>query len=509
MTVGDAATIVDANLRASVMLGVARGALVGQPLTRFVLPEDQDTYYRHRREVAVDGQQRVGELRMVKADGAPFWARLESVASQEAALGRLIRTTISDITELRRLHAEVAQSDRMASVGLLAAGVAHELNNPLTYTLPAVIELAEFLPELAAAVESGRVALANTGGGRGRDDVTSAAAEVIDPDRLADLVVGARDAAVGLRKIHKIVRGFSYFSRIETPGVVPIDLNEAATHAIQMTAHELRPRATLVTDFGRVPRVLATEGKLAQVFLNLLANAAQAIPPGDPTNNHVRVRTWTDDLGCVCAEVRDSGCGIAPEDLERIFEPFFTGEPRRGTGLGLAIARRIVTQLGGEIRVESRAGQGSRFELRFPTQGAEPARQVEVVAVPPPIRGRVLIVDDEDMVRAALVRILRDSHDVVEVGSGRAAMELLGAGGEFDVVLCDVMMPDVSGVALHRWLADSNPQLVSNLMFLSGGVVVPETRAYLTRHGCVCLDKPVSVAELRSLVAARVAAAPR
>jgi anti-sigma regulatory factor (Ser/Thr protein kinase) len=205
-----------------------------------------------------------------------------------------------------------------------------------------------------------------------------------------------------------------------------------------------------------LPKIWASEGKLAQVFLNLLINAAHAIDEGDADNNRITLRTWVEGED-VLAEVKDTGKGIPPENLERIFDPFFsTKGPGKGSGLGLAICRSIVAEFEGTIRVESQMGKGTRFVLRFPVKPDELEERCVTGAPGKPqpvtVRGRILVVDDEEVLRRTMQRLLGAEHDVSLAASGAEARSLLERDSSFDLILCDLMMPEMTGMDLHVWL---------------------------------------------------------
>jgi CheY-like chemotaxis protein len=270
-----------------------------------------------------------------------------------------------------------------------------------------------------------------------------------------------------------------------------------------MAGAEIRHRARLVRDFGETPLIEANEGRLGEVFLNLLVNAAQALPDGAAQDHEIRVVTrGAGDK--VKVEIHDTGSGIAPEDLSHLFEPFFTTKPPGvGTGLGLSICHGIVTRMGGTIEVASQPGRGSSFTVTLPigtASSADDAKPPAAAQIPARTgRARVLAIDDDPMVLAAIRRTLGE-HEVVSLDDGRQALTLLAGDRAFDVILCDVMMPNLSGVELHEQLAAVAPLLQQRVVFLTGGAFTERTRDFLDRVPNRRLDKPFDIAELRALV---------
>jgi two-component system, cell cycle sensor histidine kinase and response regulator CckA len=450
------------------------------------------------------------DLPVVRKDGTVFLADVRGARvildGAPFAIG-----SFRDMTELHRLQASLAQSDRLASMGMLAAGVAHEINNPLAYVLNNVESLALDLPKLAGAALRCGAAVREHGGDAALTALAGDGAELLQPDMLQDAVDRAREALEGARRIKAITRGLGTFSRVERVECAPVDLNAAIDHAATMAHNEIKYRARLVKDLGPVPAVWASEGKVAQVFLNLLVNAAQAIDEGNAEHHRITVRTWSDGHE-VLAEVSDTGKGIPPENVERVFEPFFsTKMVSAGSGLGLAICRNIVTGFGGDIRVESQVGQGTRFVVRLPVPLAAPQAPPDQAApatpATPTVRGRLLVVDDEAAIRRTMQRLLGRAHEVVTAASGEEARAILERDHAFDLVLCDLMMPEMSGMDLHAWLAQHDPALAARVVFVTGGAFTPRASEYVARVGNLRIEKPFDAANLARLVAELVVAA--
>jgi CheY-like chemotaxis protein len=240
------------------------------------------------------------------------------------------------------------------------------------------------------------------------------------------------------------------------------------------------------------------------VLLNLLVNAVQALPEGGAEHHEVRVRTGTDGSGRALVEVSDTGCGIAPHVLPRIFDPFFTTKERgEGTGLGLALCQQIVKDHGGELRVRSEVGQGTTFSVLLPAASeaaprAASGRAFAYAGTPcggapaeDARRGRILIIDDEPRLAQSMRLLLEPTHDVVATTRGSEALALVSSGQCFDVVLCDLQMPETSGMDVYARLSASAPELARRLVFLSGGAYTPAAREFIRSVPNRVLEKPV------------------
>ncbi|NVJ22090.1 response regulator, partial [Myxococcus sp. AM011] len=583
---------------------------------------------------------RVGQL---KARERWLEARVQERTRE---LARANEELESNVRTLRQTQAQLVQAGRMAAVGQLAAGVGHEINNPLAYIVSNLEHASEESDALAKELGEAR----NAG------------------TRLREVGQALREALHGANRVRRIVRDLKTFSRPDDEKQGPVELGAVLDSAVKIAMGELRPRAKVVRDYGDVTWVEGNEARLAQVFLNLLINAAQALPEGRAEENEVRLVTRGGPDGWVMAEVRDTGSGISPESLGRIFDPFYTTKPVGvGTGLGLSLCHAYVTAMGGTISVESELGKGSVFRvalrrardaavtaeararardaltdsspglrhvterdsspsgfptisdsrpmserdtspLGYPTVhvrpaaerpaspisaptrwepppegrlvterpaasiGAQPsgaalplltaastarapgppsssetpgpearaprvdssalesvARRSEPVgdagvppgtsavvtdaprveSPPPPVRGRVLVVDDDALVSGAIRRTLARENDVDVVVSARQALERLN-GPEplrYDVVLCDLMMPEMTGMDLYEALVRTAPDVAERMVFITGGAFTPTARNFLERVENPRVEKPFDPEALRGVVRAEVARA--
>ncbi|HZI09388.1 MAG TPA: ATP-binding protein, partial [Myxococcus sp.] len=545
----------------------------------------------------------------------------ERVRERTQELARANQDLETNMRTLRQTQAQLVQAGRMAAVGQLAAGVGHEINNPLAY-------IVSNLEHASGEAE----ALARELGD----------AQGVGP-RLRDVSQALREALHGADRVRRIVRDLRTFSRPDDEKQGAVELHAVLDSAVKIAMGELRPRAKLMRDYGDVPLVEGNEARLAQVFLNLLVNAAQALPEGRADENEVRLVTRLGQDGTVVAEVRDTGSGIAPEALGRIFDPFFTTKPVGvGTGLGLSLCHAYLSAMGGTISVESEVGRGSVFRVvlrrskdsapavpyrlerssgAFATVGASGAGQASAPvssgahfvsfpapgdagrpagggsaqppavgeahpagpapatagaaqplapasaagsvppasastggaaqapapaasdtatqaspeasasqarglaaqeaplrgprvelpaqdpgAAPAPERGRVLVVDDDALVSGAIRRTLARENDVEVLVSARQALARLNSPDtRYDVVLCDLMMPEMTGMDLYDALVKASPQVAKRVVFITGGAFTPSARNFLERVENPRVEKPFDPETLRALVRTEVA----
>jgi signal transduction histidine kinase len=387
--------------------------------------------------------------------------------------------------EQRKMREQLLISERMASAGMLAAGVAHEINNPLAVAMTNMEFVAEAIGEFEAAA-------------RGR----SPASDWEGWKHVTSLDEPVRDIREALSRIRDIVRDVKLFSRSQDEKSDAVDVHRVIDSSARMAWNEIRHRARLVKDYEPVPLVSANESRLGQVILNLIVNAAQAMAEGHADRNVLRIATRTSEEGRAIIEIEDNGPGISPANLNRIFDPFFTTKPIGvGTGLGLAICHRIVSELGGRIEAESELGRGACFRVVLPP--ARDSQSVKATTVRPMtgIRARVLVVDDEPAMGRALARMLREHLDVLAVTSGKDALRRIAAGERFEVILSDVMMPEISGMELHQRLQKMAPDQAERMIFVTGGAFTTAAREFLDRVPNPRIEKPVEATNLLALIA--------
>jgi PAS domain S-box-containing protein len=467
--------IVYANATAAKACGCSSPAeLVGSRVIEMVYPDDRAMVAgRIRRMMETGAAEALERERFLRRDGTHFEAEVVALPLVFDGKPSLLAVA-TDATESAKLRAQLIQSDRLASIGLLAAGVAHEINNPLTYVLPNLERLAQGL-------------------------------ESPSPD-LAALQENVRGALDGVRRVQKIVRDLSTFARDARGDDTVTDVNDAVASALLLGEGALRFRTRVTRDLTACSKVRANEGRLVQVLLNLVVNAAHAIPEGDAAVHEVKITT-RDAPGEVRITVSDTGEGIAAENLPRLFDPFFTTKaPGSGSGLGLSVCHSIVTSLGGRIEVESTRGEGSAFTVVLPAVAA---------TVPPPVarpspsqapprepssRPRLLLVDDERNVRDVLQALLKRRYEVAAAASVAEARERLTESGDWQLILCDLMMPEATGMDLYDWVSQERPALASRMVFMTGGAFTTRARELLERLPDRWIEKPFEFDQLTALL---------
>jgi len=412
------------------------------------------------------------EVRMVRKDGRIVPVQLSVVAR---ARGRGHFCFVRDLTRQKLVEGKLASAAAITAVGSLATGLAHEINNPLAVVLANVEEASRVTADLESTISD------------------SAKADFIELRAMLD---EARSASQRVQFIVRDLRAFACAD--DRRGRV--DINAVIEACCNIAFAEIRHRSRLVKDLKAVVPALGSEAKLAQVFLNLLVNAAHAMPEGDVERNEIRITTKQQGRAAIVIEVADTGSGIASSNVGQVFDPFFTTKPRR-PGMGLAICQATVTAHGGEISIRPRDGGGTVVHVVLPTLEAELAEnplgaQTEGAAH----QRRVLVVDDDPLVLRSLTRVLARDFEVASARNGREALDLVRAGGTFDAMLCDLMMPELSGIELHELLERDDPELAKRTVFLTGGAFTGRAQTFLEAVGQPHLEKPVDLKTVRELL---------
>lgn len=471
------------NPAAARMLGTTTEDALGTPITDFLHPDDAQLAAARIGQLYRTGTRHPEPVEYrTRSAGRELNLEISSIPTEYQGKPAVLAFA-RDVTERKAIQARLVEADRLAALGVLSAGIAHEINNPLAYLLLNLEYLSRELPTLA-----------------------------YEPNKLDALMVRVRDACHGAERVASIVRDLRTFARADEGMRGPVDVKAALESALNIANNEIKQKAELVRDYEPVPAVDANPNRIEQVLLNLILNAVQSLPgPGTP-GQEVRARLRTSE-GQVGITIEDTGSGIPESLLGKIFDPFFTTKPVGvGTGLGLPICRSIVRGLGGEISVRSVLGQGSAFTVTLPASSTalSPKGTPPRTASPPPVqRGRLLVVDDEISVARTLKALLQNEHDVVLASNGAEALAAIAnsSGDGFDVIMCDLMMPGMSGMELYERLKQAHPGLEARMVFMTGGVSIERAREFLDSRVNLTFEKPFDFDRLKRALRRLVEAA--
>ena len=456
-------TVLQVNKALTQLLGKTEEELIGKKCTEVLHPElsclEVCPYERALRE----GEMVSHEVQL--PDGR-IWLVQSHSDIVDGKLRRIVHS-IQDVTAERKARKLLEQTERLVTIGQMAAGVAHEINNPLNV----IVGMAELL------------------------------CEDLEDEGAKRIVEHIREQAL---RIGRITKNLLTFSRPRPQEFAPIDINEVVREVVEMKSYQLRSNnITVVLNLTQpIPYVLGDKLQLQQVLLNLINNAEDAM--SEQGGGALSITTEQAE-GFVRLLVEDTGKGIPPELLPHIFDPFFTTKPvGKGTGLGLAIVYGIVTGHGGRIWAENRPEGGARFVVELPIvqkvefQSHTPIKREEESKLT--AKMHILVIDDEPSIVAILKAMLsRDGHKVETVNDGAEAKRLLQERN-YDVVLCDLKMPKVDGAQLFRWLKETKPSLASRFIVMTGDFLSPTTQKALQEWGVPILHKPFRMDELKSLM---------
>ncbi|MEC9466196.1 MAG: PAS domain S-box protein, partial [Myxococcota bacterium] len=446
--------------------------LIGQPVGGVVLPEDRARLEAMRKE----GVDALVEVRLRRCDGsaATFEISAPREVSFEGADGLLYFAR--DVTARKEMESQLLLADRMVSVGTLAAGVAHEVNNPLAYVMANLDFLKERLTSMVAQSDSA------------------------DARELLDALEESRE---GAERVRCIVRDLKHFTRGDEESLELIDVRAVVESSISVAFNEIRHRAELIRQFDEVPLIYANKARLGQLFLNLLINAAQALDEGRMTRNQIWVKTCKGPDGGAQIVVQDNGPGIDQSLRDRVFDPFFTTKPvGEGTGLGLSICHNIVTSAGGSIGFAP-VDEGTSVVVTLPEAVADqvspeaPGTLMPVAVEEHHESARILVADDEPAVARALKRAL-SRYDVEVVADGAAALDKWNEC-PFDLMFCDLMMPGLMGSDVYAALRDDGRGFHERLVFMTGGAFTAEARQFLEDVPNTTIEKPFDVPAIQDL----------
>lgn len=484
--------VVEFNPAAEAAFGYSRAKAIGRTVAELIVPPElRESHnagldrFRSGGPGAVIGR-RV-ELEAMCADGSriPVELAITAVGSGPSALFtahlRDLRPAREARAEIERQREALYQNEKLAALGSLLAGVAHELNNPLSIVIGQALMLRE------AAQEHAKF-----------DKEFASFAE-----RGAKIETAANRCA-------RIVKTFLAMARQREAERGRVEMAELVERVLDLLAYGLRTAGVEVTTDipAHLPPLWADSDQLHQVLLNLVVNAKQALE-AQPTPRRISIVARSDDAAKkITLSVSDNGSGVPEKIRNRIFEPFFTTKPQGvGTGIGLAVSRGLIEAHGGSLALAPpESGAGAVFVVELPAEGRDaavaPAPNDTSNAAPEPRRRRrALVVDDEAEIASLLVEILqRQQFECEYAASGEQAKQRLGKSDhEFDLILCDIRMPDGDGPALYDWLAAERPQMTTRIAFVTGDVLGPAADRFIARAGCPVIEKPFVPGDIRQI----------
>ncbi|MFO0596659.1 MAG: ATP-binding protein [Myxococcaceae bacterium] len=391
-----------------------------------------------------------------------------------AGLNMLSEEIANRVAREREFQERLTHNERLMAVGQLAAGVAHEINNPAAFIKANLEVLSDHLDHLDRVL--------------GEADVTERARTL---EVLADARAIVSDNLEGVARIVEIVRNLRNFSRSGPTRLESLDLATVLEDGCRLVRAEVAHRAELIVEPAPEVRVRGDRTRLAQVLTNLLVNATHAIPEGNARAQRVVVSARIAGE-VVIISVTDTGRGISSDLQARIFEPFFTTKARdQGTGLGLTISAEIARSHGGILRLARSSPAGTTFELELPIENARVTPLPAVAAGGSANRGRVMIIDDEGLLLRAYDRALSPNFELVLCDGFASAVSTLSTT-TIDLIICDVMMPDRDGVDFHDWVSRHRPDLVARVFYSTGGAFAPRAQDFIERLGKRVLAKPLT-----------------
>ena len=400
-----------------------------------------------------------------------------SVTEQQGELAAVAIHLRQEIASRTLAESRLRKAERLEGLGRLAAGLCHEINNPLSYIVTSAEIMQEELDDLDPVLP-----------GPAREEL----------EQLLNAI------SVGASRITRLVRNIRMFARHNEGSLEVIELDQAIRTAVEMIQPKLLPRVEIVIDTSSAVPALGRRFELEQVLINLVENAMHAMAEQRLPTPRVAISTRLVGPRTVAIDVADVGPGIDEAIIEQVFDPFFTTKPvNKGMGLGLSICHTLISDMQGSIDARNGDERGAVFSITLGV--AAPPRPTVVAPAPSATetlasrRGRLLVVDDESLMLAMLERVLQP-HEVTCCGSAREALQLCQRE-HFDVILCDVMMPGITGLEFHRMLAEALPGMEARVVFITGGALLREVRELLAEIPNRMFEKPFDAHELRAFVA--------
>lgn len=469
--------VVYANRAAAELFGLDQSLLIGADVAELFHREDAAVLAENLARVERGESVLPQEYRVIARDGTVLVVELSCVTLENdeeptvLSFGR-------DVTERKREEQRLLQADRLSALGMLASGMAHAINNPLTYVLLNLDHLSRRLPGVAGDAES-----------------------------IADVMARLAEAREGAERMATIVKRMRTFARTDESSTRVLDLRTVLESVVDLVGHEVHHRGRLTTRFENVPPVMANESKVEQICLGLLLFAAQMLPDDAVKRHEVRLSLAADERQFAVLEIVCEGCNVAEIDIERLFDPFASRDDGKMLGFGLSVCSGLVEQLGGQIEAEALPGTGLLLRTAIPCvplhRLTEPTTaSTPPSSMPPALQGkaRVLVVDDDPGVGRALRLMLEDEHEVKSLVRPREALQELLSDSSYDLIFCDLMMPELSGMDIYQVLRFNRPGYESRIVFMTGGAFTPSARRFLEQVPNQRIEKPFNLRSLRRLV---------
>jgi signal transduction histidine kinase len=406
----------------------------------------------------------------------------DRVALRTKALEEKTRDLEKALATVKETEMALIQREKLASLGELSAGIAHEINNPVTYILTNLEETLNILKDSYQFL--------------GQSD------SVEKLQRSYDVVTQlTQESQDGVQRLARIARDLKGFTSAHRDKIEPLNITTVLETAIRIIDNKLRHLAVLQRNFGDVGRVMGSDGRLVQVFLNLLSNALGALKHPSTQDNRIEIST-KEEGDDVVITVCDNGCGIAKDKIAHVFDLFYTTKPAgEGTGLGLSICKNIVEQNGGSISLISEVGKGTTVTVRLrkaPEEALKAPAPSSPSTAPSKSDLRLLFVDDDRAVLKAHQKRFSRIYEVTTAEGAKAALDLLASGEKFDVIVCDFMMPDISGVRFYSTVCERYPELRDRFIFATGGVFTAEVNNFIDANKPRYLYKPFDTSDLEA-----------
>lgn len=487
--------ILEANKRVETMLGYARDKIIGKTYLNILAPNEVETNTLVEKLLL---EKNIGPTvtKIKNTQGKTLdieYTIMSAVINDE----QMFLAILNDVTEIERLRQQALLNDKLATVGTLAAGIVHEINNPVAWVLTNLNFLKERLKKYENDIKEYRFS---------KDDAYTHLEELKkELNSYHELVA---ESLEGIVQVKDIVRDLKGFTRIDERNEVHADIHDILNSAIKIASSQCKHKIKIQKLYAdNIPKGMFERGKLQQVFLNLIINAVQSIselPEYSDKENILQIHTHL-NKNEIYIDIADNGPGISPEVLPKIFDPFFTTKPTGiGTGLGLSICKEIIEQIGGRISLQTEIGKGTTFTIVIPLKVSKHSpkeiTKPQGSSLIAPVR--ILVVDDEPTLLKTIQRILENQHKVTLAHGGQIALDLLKKNDfGFDIIITDLSMPTINGIDIYKYVKENAPGLEKHIIFMTGGTDSQHSKKFLNEVNNICVPKPFAKEELLHAIA--------